>query len=121
MAFPGLVEMFDESLVVAEYYLQPAFPGLRLEYVAQNVGPAGRRAQAETREYWEDLWGEDLYRLLQRMNAMDLELVRRAKGEILRRLERIPRAAGKLAEFESRCAQLRCAAPGPVSHSLTGS
>src|SRR5579864_6219024 len=33
MAIPGAVDMFDESLVAAEYFLNPAFPGIRLEYV----------------------------------------------------------------------------------------
>jgi len=106
MAIPGLVEMFDESLVVAEYFLQPAFPGLRLEYVAQNVGQAGPCAHAESREYWEDVWGRDLYRQLERMNEMDLELVRRAKREIVRRLERIPGAAGRLGDLRERCERL---------------
>jgi hypothetical protein len=106
MAFPGLVEMFDESLVVAEHFLRPAFPGLRLEYVARNVGPAAAGKKAESREYWEGLWGDDVYGLLQRMNEMDLELVRRTRREIARRLERVPRAAEKLADLRARCERL---------------
>jgi len=106
MAVPGLVEMFDESLVVAEHYLRPAFPTLRLEYVAQNVGQATRHAPMKSREYWEDLWGKDLYERLLRMNEMDTELVLRTRHEILRRLDGIPRLAGKLASFQARCARL---------------
>ena len=106
MAVPGLVEMFDESLVVAEYFLRPAFPTLRLEYIPKNVSLAGRRAPAESREYWEGVWGKELCGRLLRMNEMDMELVRRAKREILRRLDRVPRAAEKLADFQSRCARL---------------
>ncbi len=30
MAVPGLVDMFSESLVAAEYFLNPSFPGIRL-------------------------------------------------------------------------------------------
>ena len=106
MAVPGLVEMFEESLVVAEYYLRPAFPALRLEYVPQNVGQGTPRAPAESGEYWGGVWGKELYERLVRMNEMDRELVRRAKREILRRLERVPRAADKLAGLRSRCARL---------------
>ena len=106
MAIPGLVEMFDESLAVAEYYLRPAFPTVRLEYVPQNVSHPGRLAPAESREYWEELWGKDLYQRLLRMNEMDMELIRRAKCEILRRLDEIPRASEKLADFQSRCIRL---------------
>src|SRR5580700_5327109 len=109
MAIPGLVEMFDESLVVAEYYLRPAFPGLRLEYVAQNVTHSARHPAAECREHWEDLWGGSLYKQLLRMNEMDMELVRRAKYEILRRLDRIPRVSEKLADLQKRCARLAAA------------
>jgi hypothetical protein len=114
MAIPGLVEMFDESLVVAEYYLRPAFPGLRLEYVAQNVTNAAPYPAAESREYWENVWGEDLYKQLLRMNEMDMELVRRAKCEVLRRLDRIPRVSEKLADLQRRCASLAAAAGGRV-------
>jgi len=109
MAVPGLVEMFDESLVVAEHFLRPAFPNLRLEYIPQNVSQATPVAPAESREYWEGLWGKELYQRLLRMNEMDRELVRRAKREILRRLDLVPRAAGKLADLRSRCARLALA------------
>ncbi|MGB7762332.1 MAG: hypothetical protein WBL61_21035 [Bryobacteraceae bacterium] len=109
MAFPGVVEMFDESLVVAEYFLRPAFPTLRLEYIPQNVSLSAPPAPAGSREYWEDLWGKELYGRLLRMNEMDLELVRRAKGEIRRRLDRVPRAAEKLADLRARCARLALA------------
>jgi hypothetical protein len=92
MAVPGLVEMFEESLVVAEYYLRPAFPALRLEYVPQNVGQGTPRAPVESGEYWEGVWGKELYERLVRMNEMDTELVLRA--------------ADKLAGLRSRCARL---------------
>ena len=118
MAFPGLVELFDESLVVAEYFLRPAFPKLWLEYVPQNVSHPARKLPAESREYWEDFWGKDLCERLLRGNAMDLELVHRAKLEILRRLDRIPRVAERLANLQLRCARLASAScrvgPEPI-------
>jgi len=110
MAIPGLVEMFDQSLVAAEYFLRPAFPTLRLEYVSQNVGRAPHHVAVRSREFWEDLWGKDLYERLLRMNEMDLELILRAKREILRRLDEIPRVSEKLAGFQARCARLEGAA-----------
>ena len=118
MAFPGVVEMFDESLVAAEYYLRPAFPTLRLEYIPQNVSHPGPRVAAETSEQWEKLWGQDLYQRLRRMNEMDIELVRRAKCEILRRLDLIPRVSERLMDLQLRCASLAAASgscePGQV-------
>jgi len=109
MAMPGLVEMFDESLVAAEHFLRPAFPGLRMEYIAQNVGPVAH-APHDAREYWENLWGRELYGLLRRMNEMDLELVRRARGEIERRLRQVPRAEERLRDLRARCERLAAAA-----------
>jgi hypothetical protein len=109
MAIPGLVEMFDESLVVAEYYLRPAFPTLRLEYVRQNVSRAGPHPAAKSVERWEGLWGKDLCQRLLRMNEMDTELVLRAKREILRRLDGVPRLSEKLAAFQARCVRLAAA------------
>jgi len=118
MAVPGLVEMFDASLAIAEYFLRPAFPALRLEYVAQNVDGA-RCATEQSREYWEDVWGKDLCGRLLRMNEMDTELVRRTKREIERRLERVPRVAEKLADLQLRCARLASASGrderGPIA------
>jgi len=106
MAIPGLVEMFDESLVSGEYFLRPAFPTLRMEYTPHNVNSGGRPAAPESAGYWIDLWGRPLYQTLARMNALDIELVARARREILRRLDLIPRVAERLMEFRVRCARL---------------
>ena len=106
MALPGIVEMFDESLLVAEYFLRPTFPSVRLEYVPQNVSHPGRPSPVESPEYWEDFWGRDLYDQLLRLNRMDLELLAQTNQELLRRLDRVPRAAEGLADFRWRCARL---------------
>jgi hypothetical protein len=55
------------------------------------------------------------------MNEMDLELVRRARWEIARRLERVPRAAEKLADLRARCARLAEGASETAPESLQGS
>src|SRR5579864_8876467 len=77
MAIPGLVEMFDESLVAAEYFLRPAFPGVNLECVAKNVsrrgGPLVSASGRDRQERLMDAWGEDLYEDLLRLNQLDLE------------------------------------------------
>jgi hypothetical protein len=106
MAIPGLVEIYDESLVAAEYFLRPAFPTIRLEYVPQNVTNGMRAFPGERLDYLIELWGEDLYRKLARLNQMDMELFRRVRAEITQRLDLVPRAQERLDEFRSRCAQL---------------
>jgi hypothetical protein len=106
MAIPGLLGMFDESLTAAEYFLRPAFPTIRLEYVAKNVTGSVPIRLDERREDLVELWGQGLYEQLDRLNQMDLELFRRAREEVTRRMNMVPRAAERLADFRSRCAEL---------------
>ena len=102
IAVPGVIDMFDESLVAAEYFLKHAFPGIRLEYVRQNVsGPSGLDP-AERQNEWRRLWGATTYEELARLNEFDLELHRRAKKEVGRRLALVPKFDERLAEFRSR-------------------
>ncbi len=125
MAIPGLVEMFDESLVAAEYFLQPAFPGVKLECIAKNVSrPGGAAAFTNARDRHErliDAWGGDLYEDLLRLNQLDLELFRRAQKEIGRRIALVPQSERRLAEFRARCSQLQAsAAPDVEAHVAQG-
>jgi hypothetical protein len=105
MAIPGLVEKFDESLVAAEYFLKPAFPRLRLYYRPQNVSrPLGANGM-DRQEWLRHSWGSDLYATLVQLNQCDLELCRRAEGEITRRFGLVPAGEQRLAEFRARCPQ----------------
>jgi hypothetical protein len=114
MALPGLVEMFDESLVAAEYFLRPAFPALTLDYVAQNVsrphGPMVPSSEQNRQARLVRLWGGDLYEDLVRLNQFDLELFQRGENEIRRRIALVPNSGRRLAEFRTRCSRLRGAA-----------
>jgi hypothetical protein len=111
MAVPGVVELFDESLVAAEYFLKPAFPGLRLHHRPENVSQPVLHRRQDNRRHTEetlvDLWGGDVYSDLLRLNQLDLELFRRAKIEILRRLFLVPAMDERLAEFKARSAPHR--------------
>lgn len=105
MAIPGVVEQYDESLVTAEYFLKPAFPELRLEYVPQNVSrPLGGSIE-ERQEQLRGNWGSDLYETLTKLNRFDLELFRRAGDEIRRRFALVPEGERRMEEFRDRCAQ----------------
>ena len=57
MAIPGLVEKFDESLVAAEYFLKPAFPRLRLDYLPKNVSRPLGASPADRQEWLKHSWG----------------------------------------------------------------
>jgi hypothetical protein len=107
MAFPGVVERFDESVVAAEYFLRPAFPKLRLEYIAQNVSRKADGALAgAAKNRLARLWGKELHSQLMRLNEYDLKLWKRAADEIERRTALIPRFPALFRQFRQRCTAL---------------
>jgi hypothetical protein len=118
MAIPGLVEKFDESLVAAEYFLKPAFPRLRLDYLPQNVSRPLGASPSDRQEWLKHSWGSDLYATLMQLNQCDLELCRRAECEIARRLGLVPAAEQRLAEFRARCPQGQVATAYPRVHAV---
>jgi hypothetical protein len=85
--------------VAAEYFLRPAVPAIRLEYVSQNVSP---RADFQ----FPEKVGYAIYQQLQEMNRLDGELVSWASGEVRRRFGLIPDAPARLVAFRGRCAAL---------------
>lgn len=107
MAVPGLVGMFDESLVAAEHFLGPAFPRVRLHNVAQNVTRPSIRNFNDRLEELRAIWGFDVYDELLRLNHLDLELCEYAENEIGRRFRLVPNSEERLLEFRGRCARLR--------------
>jgi hypothetical protein len=107
MSMPGLIEMFDESLVVAEYFLRPAFPGLSLEYVARNVSDPAAQELSTQDDRLRNIWGPDLFQELVRLNQLDLELHEAGAREIARRFALIPESERRLTEFKARCSSLR--------------
>ena len=91
----GVVDIFDESMTAAEYYLRPVFP-VKLHYVRQNVSD----------QPFQPLANPKLYNEVVALNRFDLELVNRAQHEVLRRFHVIPDYTGRLADFRRRCAKL---------------
>jgi hypothetical protein len=116
MAIPGLVEKFDESLVAAEYFLKPAFPRLRLDYLPQNVTRPLGASPLDRQEWLKHSWGSDLYAALSNLNQCDLELWRRTEREIGRRLDLVPDVEQRLAEFRARCPQRHVETAFPRVH-----
>jgi hypothetical protein len=99
MSAISVVDLFDESLVTAEHFLQPAFPSIQLEYISQNVSPA---PGCEFR----DEVGDIIYQRLGQLNQLDAELVCQARAEVRRRFGLVPDAQERLADFRQRCAAL---------------
>ena len=103
MAMPGVVEMFDESLVTAEQFLKPAFPMIRLDYLPRNTTRPLRTTPDEKREDLLRTWGSVLYQRPAQLNQMDLELVARTRREVSRRLDLVSSAEKRVAVKSHPC------------------
>jgi len=115
----GVVEMFDESAVTAEYFLRPTFPALRFEYIAQNVSASPGGGSPE--EGFRREIGAARYAQLERMNRLDAQLLAFTREELLRRFEMVPDRGQRLASLRERCGALESAARTPdVSASGAG-
>jgi len=106
MALPGVVEMFRESMVAAEYFIRPAFPAIRLSSGPTNVSRRAIPDAVERDRRLIHLWGRDLFEELTRLNELDLQLFDRASDEIRRRLSLMPAVPDRVAEFGTRCREL---------------
>lgn len=106
MALPGLVEMFQWSMVAAEYFLRPAFPSIRLGSGPANVSRQILSSAAEREQRLIRLWGRDLHREITRLNELDIQLTEQTGNEIRRRLSMMPSLPERVAEFGERCAAM---------------
>jgi len=109
MALPGIVEMFQESMVAAEYFMRPAFPSIRLGSAPANVSRPVLSGPEERERRLIQVWGSSLYQELKRINELDIQLVARAEDEIRRRLTLMPAVPARLSEFGARCRDLELA------------
>jgi hypothetical protein len=104
----GLVERYDESMVMLEESLRESFPALDLAYVAQNVSKGKRRKKAPldgVARTLEDLG--DLQRTIIDKNSFDLALYQMAVQRFDARITHIDQFSDKLADFQERCQRLR--------------
>jgi hypothetical protein len=105
----GVVELFDESAVAAEYFLRPTFPALRFEYVPQNVTTVWNSAAPAPEDELREAIGETRYAQLERLNRLDMQLVAFAKEELLRRFDMVPERGERMASLRRRCEVLQSA------------
>jgi len=114
MALPGVVEMFQESMVAGEYFMRPAFPSIRLGSGPANVSRRILPGAAERERRLIQIWGADLHEKLRRLNEWDIRLFERAGDEIRRRLSLIPAVPDRIAEFGARCRLVEQASLSPA-------
>jgi Sulfotransferase family len=90
MAFLGVVDQFDESLIAGRYFLDPVFPALDCSFTPANVSGGMKGSVAARRRNLPEACGRAVYRELVKLNALDCELLRRARAEVRRRLALVP-------------------------------
>lgn len=89
-SFLGVVDLFTDSLVAGQYFLQPVFPELKCAEASVNVS-GGLEGSLERRvAKVRDACGPEIYDRLLALSGMDLELLERARAEIKRRCSLIP-------------------------------
>ncbi|MBV9301466.1 MAG: sulfotransferase family 2 domain-containing protein [Acidobacteriaceae bacterium] len=106
IALLGTTELFDQSLVTWEYLLYPAFPGISLHFLPQNITRhPGSSLQARL-DAFRALCGPELYDQLLALNKDDVALFDSATREVTRRFLARPFCLDWLAEFRQRNARL---------------
>jgi hypothetical protein len=101
-SFLGVVDCFNKSVIAGQHFLSPVFPTLSCDQPPVNVScgldtsPAARIAKLR------DACESRVYAELLRMNALDKELVERARAEVERRFRLVPNRIVRLGELDER-------------------
>ena len=99
----GVVERFDESMVLFEETLRAHLPGIDLSYIPLNVGQSAEESCAERVLRLRETLGEAVFNRLETTNAPDLRLHAATVEEFEQRFAALPQAAARLEEFRARC------------------
>ena len=98
----GVVDRFDESLVVAEETLRDHFPKIDLSYVKQNVSKRNESLEQSLKEGEKQIDKSILEKLLE-SNMFDLKIYLEANHELDKRIKNTENFELKLTEFKERC------------------
>ncbi len=101
----GILEVFDESMVLFEENLKPFFPKLDLSYIIQNAQQKPQTQQQRMASLKMRI-GKELFEILLAKNAYDLKLYENTKKIFFQRIEEIDNFSKKLYNFRARCRNL---------------
>jgi hypothetical protein len=101
-SFLGVVDCFDQSVAAGAHALRLAFPDLRCDRPAVNVSDGLQGTVASRVEKLRQACSPEVYEELLRLNSLDLQLVDRARAEVLRRFQQIPRRTVRPLQREKR-------------------
>jgi hypothetical protein len=104
-SFLGVVDCFNESLAAGQYFLSPLFPSLDCAQPAVNVSRSVGRSLTDRKEEVREACDARIYTKLLELNALDRDLVERARAEVRRRFEMIPDGEAWLRKVAPRAAE----------------
>ena len=105
-SFLGVVDCFDQSVAAGAHALRCAFPELDCDRPAVNVSDGLQGTVASRTENLRQACTPEVFEELLRLNALDRQLVDRARAEVLRRFQQIPqRRPARLVQPQQRPAQ----------------
>jgi hypothetical protein len=103
-SFLGVVDCFGQSVAAGAYALRRVFPELDCDRPPANVSDGLHGTVASRCEKLRQACAPGDYEELLRLNALDRELVDRARAEVLRRFAQVPEPAVPPPKAESRAA-----------------
>jgi hypothetical protein len=103
-SFPGVVDCFHESLIAGQHFLRPVFPNLALAQQPANVSGGMEEAVQARIGKFQEACDAGVFAELMRLNALDIELVDRARAEVHRRFLLVPDGPTRLRELQEQTA-----------------
>ena len=102
----GVVDRFDQSLVVAEEVLCHHFNEIDLSYVKQNISSNRKTDFIQRIEEEKSLVEENVMKNIEERNHLDFELYSQTNIELDKRLKTIDDFELKLKDFQNRCKKI---------------
>jgi len=102
----GIVDRFDESMVVAEEFLIQYFKKIDLSYLSQNVSFDRKGYLINKIKKGREQIGDELMEILIKKNSNDLKIYDFSNQELNNRIKNISNFESKLFDFKNRCEKL---------------
>ena len=102
----GVVDRFDESMVLAEEYLKNFFQEIDLSYIKKNISNDRIGSLEERLESGRVEIGDELMDLLIKKNSKDFKIYSTANEQLENRIKQIKDFEKKLSDFKARCKNL---------------
>jgi hypothetical protein len=99
----GIVDLYNESMILFEHYLRDNFPELDLSYIKQNVLRDSTISPDTSANRFLNNLSSEVAEMLVENNKYDIRLYNEARQLVLHRFESIDNHDDSLKEFKLRC------------------